>query len=69
MKKNVLIIGAEKYSSILDYTDRATCFIFGDGAGAAIISATENKEEAIIDVNCSSDGNYDDLIKNSWWGK
>ncbi|WP_321312480.1 beta-ketoacyl-ACP synthase III [Halarcobacter sp.] len=68
MKKNVLIIGAEKYSSILDYTDRATCFIFGDGAGAAIISATENKEEAIIDVNCSSDGNYDDLIKTPGGG-
>ena len=62
MKKNVLIIGAETYSSILDYTDRGTCFIFGDGAGAAIISVTENKEEAIVDVNCSSDGNYSDLI-------
>lgn len=68
MKKNVLIIGAEKYTSILDYTDRGTCFIFGDGAGAAIISATENKEEAIIDVNCSSDGNYDDLIKTPGGG-
>ncbi len=44
MKKNVLIIGAEKYTSILDYTDRTTCFIFGDGAGAAIISATDKKE-------------------------
>lgn len=68
MKKNVLIIGAEKYTSILDYTDRTTCFIFGDGAGAAIISATDNKDEAIIDVNCSSDGNYDDLIKTPGGG-
>ncbi len=68
MKKNVLIVGAEKYTSILDYTDRTTCFIFGDGAGAAIISATENKNEAIIDVNCSSDGNYDDLIKTPGGG-
>jgi len=68
MKKNVLIIGAETYSSILDYTDRGTCFIFGDGAGAAIISATDNKEEAIIDVNCSSDGNYEDLIKTPGGG-
>ncbi|RXK02303.1 3-oxoacyl-ACP synthase [Arcobacter sp. CECT 8989] len=68
MKKNVLIIGAEKYTSILDYTDRTTCFIFGDGAGAAIISATDKKEEAIIDVNCSSDGNYDDLIKTAGGG-
>ncbi len=68
MKKNVLIIGAETYTSILDYTDRGTCFIFGDGAGAAIISATEDKSEAIVDVNCSSDGNYDDLIKTPGGG-
>lgn len=68
MKKNVLIIGAEKYTSILDYTDRGTCFIFGDGAGAAVISATTNKEEAIIDVNCSSDGNYNDLIQTPGGG-
>ncbi|MBS9782349.1 MAG: ketoacyl-ACP synthase III [Arcobacter sp.] len=68
MKKNVLIVGAEKYSSILDYTDRTTCFLFGDGAGAAIICATQNKEEAIIGINCSSDGNYEDLIKTAGGG-
>ena len=68
MKKNVLIVGAETYTSILDYTDRGTCFIFGDGAGAAIISATDNITEAIVDVNCSSDGNYDDLIKTEGGG-
>lgn len=68
MKKNVLIVGAETYSSILDYTDRGTCFIFGDGAGAAIIGSTEDKSEAIIDVNCSSDGNYHDLIKTPGGG-
>jgi 3-oxoacyl-[acyl-carrier-protein] synthase-3 len=68
MKKNVLIIGAETYSSILDYTDRGTCFIFGDGAGAAVIGATNNKEEAIIDINCSSDGDYEDLIKTAGGG-
>ncbi|NQY94822.1 MAG: ketoacyl-ACP synthase III [Campylobacteraceae bacterium] len=68
MKKNVLIVGAEKYSAILNYEDRGTCFIFGDGAGAAIISATDNISEAIVDVNCSSDGNYDDLIKTPGGG-
>jgi 3-oxoacyl-[acyl-carrier-protein] synthase-3 len=36
-KKNVLIVGAEKYSAILNYTDRTTCFLFGDGAGAVLI--------------------------------
>jgi 3-oxoacyl-[acyl-carrier-protein] synthase-3 len=62
MKKNVLIIGAEKLSSIVDYTDRTTCMLFGDGAGAAIICATENKDEAIIDVRCSADGSQKDLL-------
>jgi 3-oxoacyl-[acyl-carrier-protein] synthase-3 len=62
MKKNVLIIGAEKLSSIVDYTDRTTCMLFGDGAGAAIISATENKDEAIVDVQCSADGAHKDLL-------
>ena len=62
MKKNVLIIGAEKLSSITDYTDRGTCILFGDGAGAAVISATDNKQEAIIDVNTGADGTYADLL-------
>jgi 3-oxoacyl-[acyl-carrier-protein] synthase-3 len=58
MKKNVLIIGAEKLSAITDYTDRGTCILFGDGAGAAVITATDKKEEAIIDVHTGSDGSY-----------
>ncbi len=62
MKKNVLVIGAEKLSTIVDYTDRTTCMLFGDGAGAAIISATENKDEAIVDIQCSSDGRQQDLL-------
>jgi len=62
MKKNILIIGAEKLSAITDYTDRGTCILFGDGAGAAIISATENKDEAIIDIHTGADGTYADLL-------
>ncbi len=62
MKKNVLIIGAEKFSSIVDYTDRSTCILFGDGAGAAIISATNKKEEAFVDVHASADGSYADFL-------
>jgi 3-oxoacyl-[acyl-carrier-protein] synthase-3 len=58
MKKHVLVIGAEKFSSIVDYRDRTTCILFGDGAGACIISATNDKSEAIIDVNASADGSY-----------
>lgn len=62
MKKNILIVGAEKLSAITDYSDRGTCILFGDGAGAAVISATENKSEAIIDIHTSSDGSYADLL-------
>ena len=62
MKKNVLIIGAEKLSAITDYTDRGTCILFGDGAGAAIISVTENKDEAIIDIHTGADGTFADLL-------
>ena len=62
MKKNVLIIGAEKLSAITDYNDRGTCILFGDGAGSAVISATEKKEEAIIDVHTGADGEYADLL-------
>ena len=62
MKKNVLVVGAEKLSAITDYTDRGTCILFGDGAGSAVISATNNKEEAIVDINTGADGEYADLL-------
>ncbi len=61
-KKNILLIGAEKISGLVDYTDRGTCILFGDGAGAAIIGATEDKNEAILDIHASADGRYGDLL-------
>lgn len=62
MKKNILIVGSEKMSAITDYTDRGTCILFGDGAGAAVISATENKEEAILDLHIAADGSLGDFL-------
>ena len=62
MAKNVLVIGAEKLSAIVDFTDRTTCILFGDGAGAAVVSATDNKNEAIIDINIAADGKYYDYL-------
>ena len=62
MKKNILIVGSEKMSAITDYTDRGTCILFGDGAGAAVISATENKEEAIVDLHIAADGSLGDFL-------
>ena len=62
MKQNVLVIGAEKFSSLVDYSDRGTCILFGDGAGAAVISATQNKDEAFVDIHASADGSYADFL-------
>ncbi len=62
IKKNVLIIGAEKMSSIVDYKDRTTCILFGDGAGAAVIGSCEKQKESVVDVHTSSDGSYGDFL-------
>ena len=47
-KKTVLVIGAEKLSSIVDWKDRSTCVLFGDGAGAAVVRYEENAESDIL---------------------
>ncbi len=48
--KNALVIGAEKMSSILDFQDRSTCVLFGDGAGAIVLSATENRGDQTVGI-------------------
>jgi 3-oxoacyl-[acyl-carrier-protein] synthase-3 len=53
--KKVMVIGADKMSSIIDYTDRTTCVIFGDGAGAVMLEATE-EPVGVIDALLKSDG-------------
>ena len=58
--KNILVIGAEKYSNLLDWSDRSTCVLFVDGAGAAILSA--NKDKGIISSLIHADGQYNDLL-------
>ncbi len=47
--RNALVVGADVMSSIIDYTDRATCVLFGDGAGAAVVTAADDDEPGIID--------------------
>ena len=54
--KKVLVIGADKMSSIIDPTDRNTCVLFGDGAGAVLLEPTENKEIGILDSILRIDG-------------
>jgi 3-oxoacyl-[acyl-carrier-protein] synthase III len=52
----VLAVGADVMSSIIDYTDRTTCVLFGDGAGAVVLSAAEDDEPHIIDFAAEIDG-------------
>ncbi|MDH4185623.1 MAG: ketoacyl-ACP synthase III [Nitrospira sp.] len=59
--RHVLIIGSEVMSSITDWTDRNTCILFGDGAGAAVVSASEN-DRGILSTHLRSDGGLCDLI-------
>lgn len=53
--KKVIVVGADMMSSIMDYTDRSTCIIFGDGAGAVLLEPTE-AEEGVMDSILKSDG-------------
>ena len=54
--KHALVIGADVMSSIIDYTDRATCVLFGDGAGAAVLSPAAEGEPCILDFVNITDG-------------
>lgn len=62
----VLVIGAETFSRIMDWTDRATCVLFGDGAGALILEAEDGTgkttDRGVLSVDLNSDGRYKDLL-------
>lgn len=64
--KNVLVIGAETFSRILDFNDRTTCVLFGDGAGAVILQAQEGEGEisdrGILTTHIRSDGRHKDKL-------
>ena len=64
--KHALVIGAETFSRILDWEDRTTCVLFGDGAGAVVLSAHNgegtNKDQGILSSHLHSDGRYNELL-------
>ncbi|WRD82700.1 ketoacyl-ACP synthase III [Helicobacter pylori] len=62
MYENVLIVGAEKTSSVLDFKDRGTCILFGDGAGACVIGRTRCLKESVLDVQISANGNFSNYL-------
>lgn len=58
-----LVIGAETMSRIIDWTDRGTCVLFGDGAGAVVLTAS--KEPGILSTHLHADGQYKDLLSTT----
>ncbi|MER2510065.1 MAG: beta-ketoacyl-ACP synthase 3, partial [Amaricoccus sp.] len=64
--RRVMVIGAETFSRILDFTDRTTCVLFGDGAGALILEAEEGtgaaSDRGLLATDLHSDGRYTDLL-------
>ncbi|MDG1286819.1 MAG: ketoacyl-ACP synthase III [Rickettsiales bacterium] len=63
--KHALVIGAETYSRIVDWEDRGTCILFGDGAGAVVLSGEENSERGLLHSTVSADGNLADILKTT----
>jgi len=67
--KRVLVIGAEIFSRIVDWKDRSTCILFGDGAAAVILEAQEqsgtNADRGVLHVNIRSDGQYVPLLNTT----
>jgi 3-oxoacyl-[acyl-carrier-protein] synthase III len=64
--KRAIVIGAETFSRILDWTDRGTCVLFGDGAGAVVLEAQtmagKREDRGILATQIRSDGRYEDLL-------
>jgi len=65
--KNALVIGAESLSRVVDWSDRSTCILFGDAAGAVVLQPSD--EPGVIFTSILSDGNYGDLLyaKSTLW--
>jgi 3-oxoacyl-[acyl-carrier-protein] synthase-3 len=61
--RHVLVIGAEVMSSIIDYTDRATCVLFGDGAGAVVLGPSDDPGVGVLDHALVIDGSGRDALK------
>ncbi|WP_043363849.1 beta-ketoacyl-ACP synthase III [Belnapia sp. F-4-1] len=57
-----LVIGTEVFSRILDWTDRGTCVLFGDGAGAVVLTAEQGTDRGILSTHLHSDGRHGDIL-------
>ncbi len=61
--RNALVVGAETLSRIVDWSDRNSCVLFGDGAGAVILEATTDNNRGILASKLSSDGSLNEILK------
>jgi len=62
MADYALVIGSETFSRILDWEDRATCVLFGDGAGAIVLEARDTQDRGILATKLHADGRHNDLL-------
>jgi 3-oxoacyl-[acyl-carrier-protein] synthase-3 len=62
LAKTIVVAGAEIMSRIIDWEDRGTCVLFGDGAGAAVVTATQEQDRGVLSTCWGSDGNLGELL-------
>jgi 3-oxoacyl-[acyl-carrier-protein] synthase-3 len=62
MADHALVIGAETFSRLLDWEDRTTCVLFGDGAGALVLQAQESEDRGVLATRLHADGRHNDLL-------
>ena len=62
LMKNILVIASEVNTAMVDWTDRDTCILFGDGAGAAVFTASEDEKEGVLSMELGGDGSLKELL-------
>ena len=67
--KTILVIGSEVISKVLDWTDRSTCVLFGDAAGAVVVRASDDPGRGILSTHLTSDGTLGDILTLPSWGE
>lgn len=69
MAKNVLVVATDAVSRCLDWTDRASCVLFGDGAGAMVLTVSDDDQDDILSIDLKAEGHLGDFIKMPTPGK
>lgn len=69
MAKNILVVATDAVSRCLDWTDRASCVLFGDGAGAMVLTISDDDQDDILSIDLKAEGHLGDFIKMPTPGK